>query len=221
MRRRKDARASVWMLSKFTTLAVGTPSSTVNSSSDTRPRRVRVSAATTTAPIRSATGSRVNTSTGRSPPGVTANQISPRCIDCPVRPVFCRTPVCDVSKRSLAVVQGKGVPSFGIGLRRQAVEMTSQRFTQKFGTIHAECLGPSLRFVSLAVFDPKTQHCHTGTIHRMTYQTYGHRRPPSFPYRRVSGAIAGCAEMSYDVKVDDRTFVVAISSCDVAGDCDQ
>ena len=57
--RRNELRGIVWMLSKLMTQSEGTPSSvTVSSSSDTRPRTVRVRAATTTAPIRSATGSR-------------------------------------------------------------------------------------------------------------------------------------------------------------------
>lgn len=92
-RRRKDARGTVWRLSKLTTHGVGTPSALgVSSSSDTKPRRVLVRAATTTDPMRSATGSRVNTSTGRSPPGVAANQISPRCI-VPVGPILGWPPV--------------------------------------------------------------------------------------------------------------------------------
>jgi len=90
--RRNVSLPMVWMLSKLTTQSVGTPSSAgVSSSSETRWRRVRVKAATTTAPIRSATGSRVNTRTGRSPPGVAANQISPRFIG-PVRPILGRLP---------------------------------------------------------------------------------------------------------------------------------
>lgn len=57
-RRRRADRATVWTLSKFTTQSVGTPSrSTRSSSSETSPRLVRVSAATTTEPIRSATRS--------------------------------------------------------------------------------------------------------------------------------------------------------------------
>lgn len=46
----------------------------------TSPRRILVRAATTTVPTRSATGSRVDTSTGLSPPEMLANQISPRFI---------------------------------------------------------------------------------------------------------------------------------------------
>lgn len=102
------------MLSKLTTLDVGTPSAVVNSSSDTRPRRVRVKAATTTDPMRAATGSRVNTSTGRSPPGVDANQISPRCINSPVRPVLCRTPIGDLAKLAFAGVERGLRPSVSV-----------------------------------------------------------------------------------------------------------
>jgi hypothetical protein len=58
MHLRNDARRNVWMLSKFTTQSVGTPSrSAESSSSETNPRAVLVTAATTTDPIRSATGS--------------------------------------------------------------------------------------------------------------------------------------------------------------------
>lgn len=51
-----------------------------------------VSTAITTEPIRAATGSWVSTETGRSRPGVAANQISPRCIG-PVQPILGWTPV--------------------------------------------------------------------------------------------------------------------------------
>ena len=57
---------------------------------ETMPRTVR-ERGDDNVPIRSATGSRVRTSTGRSPPGVAANQISPRRI-CPVRPVVLQAP---------------------------------------------------------------------------------------------------------------------------------
>jgi hypothetical protein len=50
--------------------------------------------------MRSATGSRVRTSTGRSPPGVAANQISPRCIF-PIRPVLGGPPVGHLGQRPL------------------------------------------------------------------------------------------------------------------------
>lgn len=89
------------MLSKLTTHSVGTPSASgESSSSDTSPRWVLVRAATTTDAIRSATGSRVNTSTGLSPPGVLANQTSPRCIE-PIRPIFGGTPVRDFGQARL------------------------------------------------------------------------------------------------------------------------
>ncbi len=107
-RRRNESRRIVWMLSRFTTQSLGTPSSsTVSSSSDTSPRFVRVNAATTTAPIRSATGSRVRTSTGRSPPGVAANQMSPRCIG-PVRPILGWSPVGDLGERRLGTHSAAG-----------------------------------------------------------------------------------------------------------------
>src|ERR1700739_3179677 len=93
------------MLSKLTTQSLGTRSSAaVSSNSDARPRRVRVNAATTTAPIRSATGSLVRTSTGRSPPGVAANQSSPRRIG-PVGPVLGRAPIGDGREGLLIIRQ--------------------------------------------------------------------------------------------------------------------
>ena len=80
-RRLRASRRIACILSKLTTQSVGTPSRALRSfSSETRPRSVRVSAATTTDPMRPATGSRVRINTGRSPPGVAANQTSPRFI---------------------------------------------------------------------------------------------------------------------------------------------
>jgi hypothetical protein len=97
IRRRNAVRGNVWMLSKLTTQSLGIWSSAaVSSNSDTRPLRVRVSATTTTAPMRSATGSLVRTRTGRSPPGVAANHSSPRRIG-PVSPVLRRPPIGDLS----------------------------------------------------------------------------------------------------------------------------
>jgi len=111
-RRRNADRGRVWRLSKLATQTVGTPSASgVNSKSDTTPRLVRVSAATTTEPMRSATGSRVRISTGRSPPGVAANQTSPRCIG-PIRPILGGTPVCDLGQGRLIVGQ-RGSPPCG------------------------------------------------------------------------------------------------------------
>ena len=78
-RRRNDDLGSVWRLSKETTQSCLSPSPGPSRSSDVSPRIVVVRWATTTASIRSATGSRVRTRTGRSPPRPTsANQISPR-----------------------------------------------------------------------------------------------------------------------------------------------
>jgi hypothetical protein len=77
MGRRNAPRRSVCRLSKVATQAVGIPSSGPRGNSLVSPRMVRVQAATTTAPMRSATGSRVSTRTGRSPPGAAAHQTSP------------------------------------------------------------------------------------------------------------------------------------------------
>lgn len=113
--------------------AAATPSpSAVKSSSETSPLRVRVSAATTTQLILAATGSRVSTSTGRSPPGVAANQTSPRCID-PVRPVFRGAPVGDPRERLLALVEGLFSPGLGVVLARQSQEMAAERVAEEFG----------------------------------------------------------------------------------------
>jgi hypothetical protein len=108
--RRNTSRGSVSMLSKFTTQSDGTPSSrAVSSSSDTKPRTVLVSAATTTEPIRSATGSRVSTRTGRFPPGGDAIQISPRCIG-PVRPLLGGSAVGDACEIRLSRGEGFAFP---------------------------------------------------------------------------------------------------------------
>src|ERR1700677_2900646 len=94
------------MLSKLTTQSLGTRSSApVSPSSDTSPLRVRVNAATTTAPIRSATGSLVRMRTGRSPPGVAANHSSPRRIG-PVSPVLGRPPIGDLGEGLFIICHG-------------------------------------------------------------------------------------------------------------------
>lgn len=148
-------------MSKFTTLSVGTPSSTDSSSSDTRPRRVRVNAATTTAPMRSATGSRVSTRTGRSPPGVAANQMSPRCIRPPIGPILRGSPVGDLSQCLLPRIERMSYPTVPILLRCQAIEMASQRLTEQFGAVDSEHISPPPGLLRLPVFDSKAKHCHT------------------------------------------------------------
>src|SRR5919106_1088461 len=167
-RRRKRSRGRVCRLSKFTTQSVGTPSARdVRSSSDTRPRRVRVNAATTTAPIRSATGSRVSTRTGRSPPGVAANQTSPRRIG-PVRPILGWAPVGDVGERLLAVVQRLASPGLGIVLALEAQEVTPERLTEQLRPVNSQPLGPGLCLGRLVLVDAEAQHCHTASLARMT-----------------------------------------------------
>lgn len=159
----------VWRLSKLTTLSVGTPSAGVSTSSETRPRRVRVRAATTTDPIRPATGSRVSTSTGRSPSGVAANQISPRCIERPVRPVLRRSPLGDVAERLLAPIQRCARPSLRITLRGQPIQVASQRLAEQLRTIDTERRRPALNLSGLAFFDSKAEHRrHTTEDIRMT-----------------------------------------------------
>src|SRR6202161_1630005 len=118
-RRRKEARGTVWRLSKLTTHGVGTPSSLgVSSSSETKPRWVLVSAATTIDPTRSATGSRVNTSTGRAPPGVGANHNSHHVL-APVLPILHWYPVRTHIQRPLGIRHGRARPCLGIVLAAQ------------------------------------------------------------------------------------------------------
>src|SRR5439155_319962 len=140
----------------------------VNSSSDTSPRRVRVRAATTTEPILSATGSRVRTRTGRSPPGVAANQISPRRIG-PVRPVLRWAPVGHLPQRRLLLAERTLRPSLGVVLARQPEEVTAQGVPEEVGTIDAQTFDPPLRFGGFLVVDAETEHRHTTMIVRMTF----------------------------------------------------
>jgi NAD dependent epimerase/dehydratase family enzyme len=88
------------------TLLVETPSAMVSASSDANLRRVRVNAATTTVPMRSALESWVSTSTGGSPPGAAANQTSLRCTVDPIGPILCGTAVGDDAERRLPQVSG-------------------------------------------------------------------------------------------------------------------
>jgi hypothetical protein len=171
-RRRKDVRGTVWMLSKLTTHGVGTPSSLgVNSSSDTSPRCVLVRAATTTEPMRSATGSRVSTSTGRSPPGVAVNQISPRCI-APLSPILRWPPVGNLLQRALRISERRSLPSLDVVLAAQAHQVPMKRITKDLRALHPERLRPALNLSSLDLRDTKTEHRHTRRISRMT-QPFG------------------------------------------------
>src|SRR5262245_16834079 len=156
------------MLSTLTTQSVGTPSASgLRVSSDTSPRRVRVSAATTTDPIRSATGSRVSTSTGRSPPGVAANQMSPRCIG-PVGPILGGTPVGNRRECLLAGFQRMLDPDCGVVFAGQAQQVPTHCLAQQLRTVDAEPLSPRLDALGLLVGHPEAQHCHTCSIQRMT-----------------------------------------------------
>ncbi len=131
-RRRKTSLGTVWTLSKLTTQPVGTPSALAyRSSSDTRPRRVRVSAATTTEPIRAATGSRVTTSTGRSPLGVAANQRSPRRI-APLGPILGRAPGGERLERTFADIEWLLDPLHRVIFARQFQQVLVQRLPQHF-----------------------------------------------------------------------------------------
>ncbi len=177
--RRKEARGTVWTLSKLTTHAVGTPSSPgVSSSSDTRPRCVRVRAATTTAPMRSATGSRVSTSTGRSPPGVAANQISPRCM-APISPILGRPPVRDPLKRALRISERHPLPSLNIVLAAQAHQVPMKSVAENLRALHPERFRPALNRSSLGIGNTKTKHRHTGQS--IMYDTHSRDRVRSIP----------------------------------------
>jgi hypothetical protein len=167
-RRRKQARGTVWRLSKLTTHGVGTPSSLgVSSSSDTKPRWVLVSAATTTDPIRSATGSRVSTNTGRSPPGVAANQISPRCI-APVRPIVGWPPVRNTLERPLGIGQGRACPRLGIVLAAQTDQVPMESVTEDLRTVDPKRLRPALDLRRLIIRHAEAEHRHTIRIASMT-----------------------------------------------------
>jgi hypothetical protein len=119
-----------------------------------------VSAATTTVPMRSATGSLVSTRTGRSPPGICANQTSPRCIG-PVRPVFGGTPVRHRGQGPLPVVEGGLRPCDGIDLAGQPQKMSTERLSEQLGPVESQALCPRLRKSGLRLVDPKTEHRHT------------------------------------------------------------
>ena len=169
------------MLSKFTTQLLGTPSaSAVSPSSETKCRFVRVRTATTTDWMRSATGSLVRTNTGRSPPGVAANQISPRCIS-PIGPVLGRAPVSNLGKRLLVGAGRKLIPGLGFVLTRQPHQVAVERISQELGAVHTQLLCPSLGFGRFALADPKADHCHTAIILCMTASPAGwvHRGPVS------------------------------------------
>jgi hypothetical protein len=171
--RRRNARLGiVCTLSKFTTQSLGTRSrSAVSSSSETRSRLVRVSAATVTDPIRSATGSRVNTSTGRSPPGVAANQISPRFIargPDPIRPVLCWAPISDVVQRQLRLCDWKLIVVIPLAFAAESNQVAVERVPQELRTVHPKPIRPLLGFRRFVVRDPKAEHRHTINLSRIT-----------------------------------------------------
>src|SRR3954454_15694277 len=93
--------------------------------------------------MRSATGSRVSTSTGRSPPGVAANQISPRCI-VPVRPILRGTPIVDLGERRLRLSRRRALPFQGVILSAQLDQMAMDGLSQDLGAIHAQGPCPAL-----------------------------------------------------------------------------
>jgi len=156
------------MLSKLTMHTVGTPSASgVNWSSETRPRCVLVRAATTTDPIRFATGSRVSTRTGLSPPGVFANQTSPFLIG-PFTPVLGGPPVGDLCEALLIRSQWLPEPCLHILLSAEADEIPVEGITEELRPIDAETLCPPAGFFGLGLVDSETEHCHTASVLCMT-----------------------------------------------------
>src|ERR1700674_6033402 len=98
--------------------------------------------------MRSATGSLVRTKTGRSPPGVAANQISPRCIS-PVRPVLSRTPVCNLSEGLLRGGRRELVPCFRVVFACQPHQVPVEGISEELGAVHSQLLRPALGFSGL------------------------------------------------------------------------
>jgi hypothetical protein len=185
------------MLSKLATQSLGRPSaSALRSSSDTRPRCVRVSATTTTEPIRSATGSLVSTRTGRSPPGVAANQTSPRCIG-PVGPVLSQTPVADRGQRLFPVVKRLFLPPLGVVLAREPEKLTAKRVPQQLRPVDTEPCSPCLNLLRVSVIDPKAQHRHTHML--LPYDTFSRAADEPSP-RSAATSVSGGAD-EFDASV--------------------
>src|SRR5437868_11312566 len=107
-------------------------------------------AATTTASIRSATGSRVSTSTGRSPPGVAANQTSPRRIG-PVRPVLRRAPIGHLGERRLGLGQRRTLPALDVPLAREPNQVPAKSLAQQRRPIDSELVRPPPQIVQFRV----------------------------------------------------------------------
>ncbi len=167
-RRRKTCLGSVCRLSKFTTQSEGTPSAAaVRSSSETRWRLVRVSAATTTDWMRSATGSRVRTSTGGSPPPVAANQTSPRCIG-PIRPILGGTPISDFGERLLCLRWRKPLPGVSVVLALQPHEVWWRALRSNSDRSRPNFSAHDCAAVAARVVDTKAEHRHTLTLLGMT-----------------------------------------------------
>ena len=167
-RRRNAVRGSVWRLSKFTTQSVGTWSrAVVSGNSETRSRAVRVSAATTTEPMRSATGSRVS----RAPAG--RLRAWPRTRSHRAASSHSAQssagPQSAISESELSAgVSGDCLPSGGVELAPQRREMTMQCFAQQRRSVDAELVGPALQLRCFSLLDAKADHRHTKMIQRMT-----------------------------------------------------
>src|SRR5947208_5319218 len=109
--------------------------------------------------------------TGRSPPGVAANQMSPRCIY-PVGPVLGRAPIGDRAQRPFAFFERLLDPGRRVVLAGQAEQVATKSVPEQLGPIHAEPLGPRRDSCRLLVVHAEAQHCHTGRISRMTAKSW-------------------------------------------------
>lgn len=74
----------------------------------------------------------MRTSTGRSPPGVAANQISPRCIS-PIRPIFGWTPIGEFGQRTLGIVERVVDPRLGVSRTGEALDVEAKGFPERGG----------------------------------------------------------------------------------------
>src|SRR5437588_382782 len=91
--------------------------------------------------IREPTTASARTRTGRSPPGVAANQISPRCI-APVGPVLGRTPIGDLFERALRIRRRCELPLLRVVLAVQRDQVPMESIAQQLRAVDAERVRP-------------------------------------------------------------------------------
>ena len=123
-----------------------------------------------------------------------------------------RSPVGEIAQRLLAVVQWCGRPTICVTLRCQPVQVPTERFTQEFGAIDAECLRPLLGFAGLTVIDPKAEHRHTRTVSCTTRLGY----PPPTGGCGVPDRGQGCISVERDRGTDLLLVESASSSSTVS-----